>query len=120
MSKVGATRTFLPGVLELGRQDSAFVGNVIATGVLPKQHNNGHAMKMYSWAGLKALLEHHPCELVVASASNHLTTTHPEAVLKAFREPELWQRLLEWELELCAEPGTLDGGTHILAVLRRL
>jgi hypothetical protein len=28
-------------------------------------------------------------------------------------------RLLEWELSVCAEPGNLDGGTHILAVLRR-
>ncbi len=120
MSKVGATRIFLPGVLALGRQDPAFVENVIATGVLSKQHNDGHAMTMYSWAELRALLARHPCELVVASALNHLTTSHPETVLAASQEPELWRRLLEWELRLCAEPGTLDGGTHILAVLRRL
>ncbi len=120
MSKVGATRTFLPGVLALGRQDPAFVENVIATGVLPGQHNNGHAMTMYSWAELKALLARHPCELVVASATNHLTTSHPETVLAASQEPELWRRLLRRELRLCAEPGILDGGTHILAALRRL
>lgn len=119
MSKIGATRTFLPGVLALGRQDPAFVENVIATGVLSRQHNNGYAMRMYSWAELKALLARHPCELVVALATNHLTTSQPETVLEAFREPELW-RLLEWELRLCAEPGTLDGGTHILAVVCRL
>jgi len=35
------------------------------------------------------------------------------------REPELWARLLEWELKVCAEPGNRDGGTHILAVVKR-
>ena len=37
-------------------------------------------------------------------------------VLAASTNPELWERLLEWELKLCAEPGNLDGGTHILSV----
>ena len=120
MSKVGATRVFLPGVLELYAQNPEGVENVMTTGVLPKGLNNGHAMKLYSWAELEALLARHPCEMVAASASNHLSTTHPETVLAASTDPELWERLLEWELELCAEPGNLDGGTHILAVLRRL
>ena len=119
MSKVGATRIFLPGVLELYAQNPEAVENVMTTGVLPKSLNDGHAMKLYSWAELRELLKRHPCELVTASASNHLSTAHPE-VLAASTDPELWERLLEWELKLCAEPGNLDGGTHILAVLRRL
>ena len=120
MSRVGATRIFLPGVLELYAQNPELVENVMTTGVLPKHFNKGHAMKMYSWAELQALLERHPCELVTASAVNHLSTTHSETVLAASTNPELWERLLEWELKLCAEPGNLDGGTHILSVLRRL
>jgi len=121
MSKVGATRIFLPGVLELHRQDPAFVERVIETGILLKEFNRGHAMKMYTWAELEALLRRHPCEIVAASASNHLTTSHLETVAEAReRDPSLWAVLLEWELAVCAEPGNLDGGTHILAVLRRL
>lgn len=120
MSKVGATRIFLPGVLELHRQDPAFVESVITTGILPKDFNNGHAMRMYSWADLRALLAGHPCEVVVASAVNHLTTSNPDVVAAVRKDTELWQKLLSWELKLCAEPGNLDGGTHILVVLRRL
>lgn len=120
MSKVGATRIFLPGVLELHRQDPAFVESVITTGILPKDFNNGHAMRMYSWADLRALLAGHPCEVVVASAVNHLTTSNPDVVAAARKDTELWQKLLSWELKLCAEPGNLDGGTHILVVLRHL
>lgn len=75
---------------------------------------------MYTWADLNTLLARHPCEIVAASAANHLSTTHPEAVLAVSADPELWEKLLEWELKLCAEPGNLDGGTHILAVVRSL
>ncbi len=28
-----------------------------------------------------------------------------------------WDR--EWEVAACREPGTLDGGTHIIAVIQR-
>lgn len=120
MSKVGATRIFLPGALEIERSDSGFADDVLATGVLPKELNNGHAMKMYSWAELQALLARHPCELVAASATNHLTTSHPDAVAQLSKnDPAMWERLLEWERRVCAEPGNLDGGTHILAVVQR-
>lgn len=68
MSKVGATRIFLPGVLELYQQDPNFVENVMTNGVLPKNLNKGHAIKMYSWAELNTLLTHHLCEIVAASA----------------------------------------------------
>jgi len=121
MSKVGATRVFLPGVLSITRQHGAgFADSVLTTGVLSKEVNDGHAMKMYTWAELEALLKRHPCELVAASASNHLSTSHPETVAVVWeREPELWARLLEWELKVCAEPGNRDGGTHILAVVKR-
>lgn len=48
MSKVGATRIFLPGVLELYQQDSNFVENVLKSGVLPRNFNKGHTIKMYT------------------------------------------------------------------------
>lgn len=77
-------------------------------------------MKMYTWAELKELLERHDCEVLAASAANHLTTSHSEEVKKVLeREPELWERVLEWERRLCAEPGNSDGGTHIIAAVRR-
>lgn len=32
---------------------------------------------------------------------------------------ERWRHFLEWEVAACREPGTLDGSTHIIAVVRR-
>ena len=31
----------------------------------------------------------------------------------------LWRQLLEMEIEACREPGCLDMGTHIIAVVRK-
>ena len=121
MSKVGATRIFLPGVLEFFRLHGLDVAEeVIRTGVLSKDINEGHAMKMYTWAEVKELLERHNCEILAASAANHLTTSHSEEVKQVCeQEPELWERVLGWERKLCQEPGNLDGGTHLIAAVRR-
>jgi len=34
-------------------------------------------------------------------------------------DPERWARFLEWEVAACRELGTLDGGTHIIAMVQR-
>jgi hypothetical protein len=34
-------------------------------------------------------------------------------------DPERLARFLEWEVAACREPGVLDGGTHIIAVIQR-
>ncbi len=121
MSKVGATRIFLPGVLEFMRSYGLEAAEeVVKTGVLPKSFARGHAMKMYTWTELKALLERHPCNILAVSASNSLTTSHGEEVAGVFeQESEVWERVLGWEQVLCAEPGNLDGGTHIIVVVKR-
>ncbi len=121
MSKIGATRVFLPGVLEFVRSYGLGAAEeVIKTGVLPKAFARGHAMKMYTWAELEALLERHGCELLAATASNHLTTSHSEEVARVYeQEKEVWEKVLRWEQKLCAEPGNLDGGTHIITVVRQ-
>lgn len=121
MSKVGAMRIHLPGVLEITREHGlAFVEGVLNTGVLTGEANFGHAMKMYAWADFNTLLEKHGAKILLASASNHLTTSHPDVTEGLWeREPELWQHLLDWETRLCAEPGNVDGGTHIIVVVER-
>ena len=120
MSRVGATRIFLPGVLEFMRSYGVdATEEVIETGVLSKDFARGHVMKMYTWAELRSLLERHTCEILTASATNHLTTSHSEEVAEYEQEPEVWARLLTWERKLCAEPGNLDGGTHIIVAVRR-
>ena len=120
MSKVGAARIFLPGVLEFTRlYGLEATEEVIQTGVLRKGFARGHTMKMYTWAELKAMLERHNCDILTASAANHLTTSHSEEMNKVYEQPELWERMLGWEQKMCQEPGNLDGGTHIIAVVSR-
>jgi hypothetical protein len=51
-----------------------------------------------------------------ASATNFLTA-QDDAVLDSATDDERAQ-IHRWELELCREPGALDAGTHILAVLQ--
>jgi SAM-dependent methyltransferase len=120
MSLLGGTRAFLPGVLELtGRVGLDVAYHVNSTGNLDGVVAGGHKAHMYRWSELESLLLSHHCEIVAASASNFLTLQHPEAVQQAMSDPQTWQALLDWELDFCKEPGARDGGTNIIAVVRR-
>lgn len=95
----------LPTLLEL--YGPAVVRSVTVTGRLRPEHSNGHlAMRMYRWRELRALLEPHGL-VVAASAAG----TFREA---GTHDSEL---LTELELDFGAEPGALDLGRHIIAVL---
>ena len=52
-------------------------------------------------------------------AANFLAVGNEAAVQAAMVDEELWQTLLRWELALGQEPGAIDAGTHIIAVVRR-
>jgi ubiquinone/menaquinone biosynthesis C-methylase UbiE len=116
MSTVGAARRFLPQVLDEGREfGPEYTDEVLQTGDLARATNAGHECHMYRWSELSQLLVLYG-EIVGASATNFLTAQHDEA-LDAASDTER-EQILRWELELCREPGALDGGTHILAVLQ--
>jgi SAM-dependent methyltransferase len=120
MSLLGSTRALFPGVLKAAEQlGLGVVYQVNSTGDLDGERIGGHRCHMYRWAELEALLRAHGCEIVAASASNFLSLQDAEAVQSAMADPQTWQALLDWELDFCKEPGALDGGTHIIAVVRR-
>jgi hypothetical protein len=64
---------------------------------------------MYRWRELRALLEPHG--QVVAAAATGMFQARPE-------EPELRALLERLELDLGAEPGAIESGQHMLAVVR--
>jgi hypothetical protein len=76
---------------------------VVETGLLPRAESGHPPMKLFRWRELRALLEPHG-EIVAASATGLF---HGESGL-----------LARIELDLGAEPGAVDLGNHILAVLR--
>jgi SAM-dependent methyltransferase len=120
MSLLGTTRALLPGVLKVAEQlGLGVVYQVNSTGDLDGERIGGHRCHMFRWSEFEALLRAHGCEIVAASASNFLTLQNVEAVQSAMADPQTWQAILAWELDFCKEPGALDGGTHIIAVVRR-
>ena len=112
MSLLGAANAFFdwfPGAIDQFGWKRA-VADVIETGLLPADINEGHVCRLYRWREFEALLERHPCRLLAASASNFLSVGREE-----------WdERFLEIEIAACREPGVLDGGTHILAAVERV
>lgn len=116
MSRVGAARRFLPQVLAEGREfGPEHIDRILQTGDLARDTNRGHECHLYRWSELSELLMRHGA-IVGASAANFLTAQHEEA-LDAATDAER-EQILRWELDLCREPGALDGGTHILAVIQ--
>jgi SAM-dependent methyltransferase len=111
MSLVGSLLWGLDAVLDVAREKGiAVVDRVNATGVLtPGLGAHGLTMKMYRWRELRDLLEIHG-EIVAACATGVVKSTPEEPDLR-----ELTERI---ELDVGAEPGAIDIGHHILAVVR--
>jgi SAM-dependent methyltransferase len=120
MSLLGAVRAFVSGVRSevesFGLEEFEAILN---TGDQRGPIAHGHPCHMYRWDELRALLGRHPCEIVDASAANFLSVENGEALSGIEADPALWERFLAWELQFCREPGALDAGTHIIAVVRR-
>ncbi|MET0627341.1 MAG: class I SAM-dependent methyltransferase, partial [Acidimicrobiia bacterium] len=73
MSSLGGLRRFLPAVLEEGRHFGAECNDeIVRSGDLPRDINEGHECHMYRWSELVDLLGPRG-DIVSASASNFLT-----------------------------------------------
>jgi hypothetical protein len=119
MSRFGTLQAFLAAAAEeietYGVQE---MQDIVDTGYLPDNHSTLGPMHLYTWAELRALLERHPCDIVVASAANFLSIGNDETCERWIRDdPAMWERFLAWEVASCTEPGAIDAGTHIVAVV---
>ena len=112
MSLVGAISHYLPLVLDLVRRDGVeLTDEIVRTGVLPEKPDYGHLdMRLFRWRELQALIEPHGTIVAAAAAGLLKIDEPPEAHVR-----DLLTRL---ELDLGSEPGAIDGGEHMLAVLR--
>ena len=103
--------SFFPDLIEKHGWNAA-VDEVMRTGILTGEINDGHIVRLFRWRELQDMLGRHPCRITVASAANFIVLGNEEA----FGQDERW---MEEEIALCREPGVLDGGTHIVAVVQR-
>ena len=119
MSLVGSFIHALPGVIEQRRAlGAAALEDILQTGVAGPEVTNGHlAMRLFRSRELRELLAQHPCEVVAMSASTISDRTHRELV--ASLDDETRAALVAAEIELGAEPGAIDAGSHLIAVVRR-
>ncbi len=119
MSLLGTLRAFLSVAAE---EIDAFgideMQEIVGTGFLPPPHSTLGPMHLYRWSELETLLARHPCEIVAASASGCFSIGNDATCTRWLGDPSMWERFLAWEVEASAQPGALDGGTHIIAVVR--
>ena len=92
----------------------------VRTGDVASETANGQPMRLYRWSDFESLLLRHGSEVVVASAANYLSVGNEAVLAAVYADERLWQTFLEWEASACAQPGALDGGTHIIAAARKL
>jgi len=117
MSNHGSLRKYFGGLWE-DRHGIPEIETVLETGDLPQELTSTAPNHMFTSRELLSLLEERPCDVLATSAANFLTLGNEEEVEAWMGDPERWERLLEWEARVCAGPGALDGGTHIIAVVR--
>jgi ubiquinone/menaquinone biosynthesis C-methylase UbiE len=91
--------------------------------VLGKMADQGsHQCHMFRWNEFREVLSKHPVEILDVSAANFLSTGlfNEEFLTGLMSDSEKWNLFLKWELDFCKEPGAIDGGTHMITVLRSL
>lgn len=114
MSWLGAWRHFLPSALV----DAQTVGEdafdlMLTTGDL-RHSQTSHVCQMFRARDISNLVTKCGGEMVAMSASNWASLNDHDVLEQLEADPDRWSRFLMHELAACAEPGALDGGTHIL------
>jgi len=123
MSTLGAYRHFLAGVLELAERFGDDVNDrILSTGDLRETQPPGsgqHTCRMFRSREVEALVAAAGARLLALSGSNWASLGPAEVLDRIAENPDRWRRFLDHEVALCAEPGAVDGGTHLLFAAAR-
>jgi hypothetical protein len=74
---------------------------------------------MFRSRDIAALVAETGATLQALSASNWASLGDPEALATLASDADRWARFLDNEVAVCAEPGAVDGGTHLLFAASR-
>jgi len=94
--------------------------DIVATGDLTPDNDptSRHKCHMFHSSELVELLRGHGFSVEALAASNALSTNLEPLLLELRQQPDRWQALLELECKATAQPGYVDGGTHLLVAGR--
>ena len=87
---------------------------VFRTGDLRPTQPEGHVCQMYRWIDVQRLVAAAGGDVVAASSSNWASLSHEPTIEAVAADAHRWAVFLDQEVAACAEPGALDGGTHLL------
>lgn len=118
MSLWGSVHQYLGGVLDLEIEINR---KIVSSGdLLPETVGEGrHYCHMFRPEELRSLLTKAGLEIERVSASDCLAVGWSERLGEIEEGSDLWDHLIEMELEACRDPGSVGMGSHIIAVCRR-
>jgi SAM-dependent methyltransferase len=119
MSTLGTWRSGLRGVVALAEKVGEDANDlVLTTGDLRHVPGAAHVCRMFRAAEVRALATAAGGQPVAMSASHWASLGDPAALAVLEGDAGRWARFLDHEVAACAEPGALDGGTHVLVAVR--
>jgi len=94
--------------------------NIVETGDLTPENDptSPHKCHLFHSAELANLMERHGFTVEALAASNALSTNLEPLLLELRQQPDRWQALLDLEAQATAQPGYVDGGTHLIVAAR--
>lgn len=117
MSQLGTWRCLLPEITALAETVGEDANDAtLRTGDLRYVHpdGQGHICRMFRSSDVEELLTRTGGVLLDASASNWASMGDADTLVRLEANADRWTRFLDHEIAACAQPGTRDGGTHIL------
>ena len=112
----GSLHELLPAVLTVDPDKNA---DIIRTGDLHFEELR-HRCHLFRASEFREFLESRRSSILDVSASNCVSTVWGKKLMDIRVDSERWNELLRMELEACRQPGCLDMGTHLLAVIEKV
>jgi len=114
----GSIHELLPAILKVDAEKNA---EIIRTGDLYFDDSEGlrHRSHLFRAREFRDFLESHGISILDFCASNCVSTVWGERLNEIRADSARWSELLAIELEACRQPGCLDMGTHLIAVVAK-
>ena len=114
----GSLHELLPAVLTVDPEKNT---DIIRTGDLYFDASEGlrHRCHLFRGSEFREFLESHRISILDLAASNCVSAVWGDKLMEVRADSARWDELLRMELEACRQPGCLDMGTHMLAVIEK-